>query len=146
MAGTFDADLEQFRAIGHGALSLITAGFLLAILAVLLSAKSQTPNMITTALQFVTWLVAQVVAPIKPGIAVALTSTLAPASGVGTTTGSGTSSTATSTSATGSAGSIYDSTSTWDIPTQLGTTGTSPGTGGTSLPGTIPTMVITPGG
>jgi hypothetical protein len=104
-------DLDQLKAVGHGALTIVNGAILLAIVAVLLATQSQTASMIATFLQFVTWLVAQVVSPVTGGTSVQLTNQLAPAGGYGVT-GGGT-----------SGGTSTPAGSQWSIPSQWGTTG-----------------------
>ena len=63
-------DIDEVRALGHGAVTLFNMAIMLAILAVLLSARSSTPTIISQALGFATWLVDQITSPISGGQAV----------------------------------------------------------------------------
>jgi hypothetical protein len=85
-----DSDLEHHAdalwAIGGSAVALLNAAMILAIVAVLLSAQSQTAAVIKSALDFMAWLVEQVIKPIQPGASVALTPGLALAGGYATGT------------------------------------------------------------
>lgn len=72
-------DLDHLHALGHGAVSLVNAAILLAVVAVVLSTGSQTPVIIERFFQLVTWLVKQVVMPIGAGYNVPLTQQLQPA-------------------------------------------------------------------
>jgi hypothetical protein len=106
-----DSDLEHHAdalwAIGGSAVALLNAAMILAIVAVLLSAQSQTATVLKSALDFMAWLVEQVIRPIQPGASVALTPGLALAGGYATgsypglvdngTFGTGTTGTATGT-------------------------------------------------
>lgn len=125
--------MDQLHAVGQGALSLFNAAILLTIVAVVLSNRSGAANIISQAFALLSWLVEQVVRPVTPGHDVALTNKLAPAFG----SGSGSSSTSSSGGTSGGTNFI-DTGSSWD-------TGTSSGSGGTTLPGDIPTMIINPG-
>lgn len=88
-------DIDQLRLIGHGALALVNAGFLLAIVAVVLTKRAQTAAAIQALFQLLAWLVGQAVKPLGTGQTVQLSNTLQPAGSIGLSGGSGT---ATSTS------------------------------------------------
>jgi hypothetical protein len=136
-------DKDQLRAIGHGALALINVGIVLAIIATILSNRSATPQIITSAFGFVSWLVAQVTTPVSGGYVVPLTATLAPAFG-GSSGGSSSGTGGAAGGASGAGGgmlggaSTFPDTSSWGIGT-----GDS---GGVPATDNIPTMTIRPGG
>jgi hypothetical protein len=87
---TLTGDLDQLQALGHGAMALVNAAIILAIVAVILSTGSNAAGIIQSALAFVTWLVGQATQPATGGRSVLLTDALAPASGYQTVTGDGT--------------------------------------------------------
>lgn len=71
MASTFDGDMDDLRAIGHGSLALLNVAILLAILAVIL-ASGAVPTLIGQFFAFLQWLVGNTVAPVTPGVLVNL--------------------------------------------------------------------------
>lgn len=97
----YQHDIDELRAIGHGALSLFNAAILLAVVAVLFATASQTPQMISSFLGLVTWLIAQATKPVTGAYNVVLGSTLQPAFGGPGGTGGGTAATPATTSGTG---------------------------------------------
>lgn len=84
-----ETDIADFKAVGHGLVSLFNVAIILAIVAVVLSARSGTPAIISTFFGFVSWLVGQVVQPVSGGSNVTLGNTLQPAGGYGTSGASG---------------------------------------------------------
>jgi hypothetical protein len=84
---TIARDIDDIKAIGVGALSLLNGAILVAIVAVILAGPSQTASVIKTFLQFLAYLVASVVAPVTGGRNVALSATPAPAGPVPAATG-----------------------------------------------------------
>ena len=59
-------EMDDVRALGHGAVGLINGAILLAIVAVIL-AGPQTADMIKSFFTLVTWLVGQVISPVTGG-------------------------------------------------------------------------------
>lgn len=125
-------DIHSLEAIGHGALSLVNAAILLAIVAVLLAYGSQTPDMIRKFFALLAWLAKQVVTPLGTGYAVPLTATLQPAFAGGTGTNAATGGTgASSASDPGATGTGASG----------GTAGTGSGASGSLPPGWSPTYI-----
>jgi hypothetical protein len=128
---TLSDDIDQLRAVGRGALTLLNASILLTIAAVILSTNSGAPAIIANAFSFVTWLVSQVVTPVSGGYNVPLDATFGPAFG-GSGSGGGRSAGGVLGSAgTNATGNPFGSTSTgstsvWNIPGQTGSTGPGP--------------------
>jgi hypothetical protein len=117
---SLSSDLDSLRAIGHSAIALINTAILLAIVAVILSKRSQSAAVLASAFAFGGWLIGQIITPITGGASVVLGNQLAPAGGypIVATGGNTTGATSTGTLAGGS----------WDTGTQ------TPGTGGTGTP------------
>lgn len=84
---TLEGDINSLKAVGHGALALINAAIVLAIVAVVLSTKAQTAQALTAIFGFLSWLVAQVIAPLQTVPPLAFSNVLTPAAAV--TFGSG---------------------------------------------------------
>lgn len=85
----FDAEFDDLKAIGHGAVTLFYAAIVIAILAVVLSTNSQTTTVLQQFFSFVGWLVSSVVAPVSGGQNVALSSTLQSTAALSGGSGSG---------------------------------------------------------
>lgn len=81
----FGPDLDDLHAIGHGLSALFTGAIGVAIVAVILSANSASPNIISTFFGFVTWLVGQVIQPVSAGVNVVLNGRPGPAGSLPTT-------------------------------------------------------------
>lgn len=123
LPSTLEGDVNSIKALGHGALSLVNAGIVLAIVAVVLSTRAQTAQAITAFFSVLSWLVGQVIAPLQTVPPLAFSNTLTPAGA--TLFGSGT-------AANGS--SVPTVTSTGNAAT---TSVTNPVTGQTVPGGTI---------
>lgn len=65
MASALAREMDEIRALGSGAIGLVNAALLLAIVAVVL-AGPQTASVIRSAFALLTWLVGQVVTPLQP--------------------------------------------------------------------------------
>lgn len=116
-----DRDIDDLKAIGHGVLSLVNLAIILAIIAVVLAARSQSANIIATFFALLSWLVGQVINPITGGQSVALSNTLAP---------SGQTSVETPSSSGGAPGTAPSSAATPGLGT--GSVGTGGGTSSTT--------------
>jgi hypothetical protein len=104
---TIAGELDQLQALGHGAMALVNAALILAIIAVVLANGSNAAGIIQSVLAFMAWLVGQATQPATAGRSVALTDALAPASGYQSITGDGTTTAAsTSTAGTSSVGTV----------------------------------------
>jgi hypothetical protein len=79
MHHSLEHDMDEIRAVGHGAMALVNAGLLLAIVAVILSGRSSTADVIRAIFTFLAWLVGQVVKPISGGRTVTLSGSSGPA-------------------------------------------------------------------
>ena len=78
---TLGHEIDDLRTLGHSALAFMNVAIVLTIIAVILSTKSGTPQVITQAFSFLTWLVKQILTPVSGGTSVQLSATPA---GVGT--------------------------------------------------------------
>lgn len=80
---TLDRDIDSLKAVGHGALSLVNAAIVLAIVAVILSTQAQTAQAITAIFSFLSWLVGAVITPLQQVSPIVLTNQWQPAASVG---------------------------------------------------------------
>lgn len=86
---TLDRDIDSLKAVGHGALSLVNAAIVLAIVAVILSTQAQTAQAITAIFSFLSWLVGAVITPLQQVSPIVLTNQWQPAASVGSGGGAG---------------------------------------------------------
>jgi hypothetical protein len=82
-----DAEIDHVRSIGRGIVGLIDVAILLAIVAVVISKRSDSVTVIRALFQFLSWLVGQIVTPLNPVATLQLSNTLAPAGGYTTSSG-----------------------------------------------------------
>ena len=76
MTSTLEGDANALKALGHGALSLVNAAIVLAIVAAILA--GQTASIIQGFFGFLSWLVGQIIAPLQQQQPIAFTNTLLP--------------------------------------------------------------------
>jgi hypothetical protein len=129
---------DDIKALGHGLLALFNAAILVALIAVVLNSRGNGAALITDLFSVLSWLVGQVVTPLKAASNVDVTATQALPAGTYVDAGSWDS-------------GIYTPGSTGLAPSAVtsptgGLPGTSNSSGGSTLPGSIPTIIITPGG
>lgn len=100
MPHTLDREIDNFKAVGHGVISIFTTAILLAIVAVVLANGATTASVITAFFKLLSWLVSIIVNPVSGGSQTNIdTPTLVPAAGVQTVANSGGGSIAPTTSA-----------------------------------------------
>lgn len=75
-------EMDSLRAVGHGALSLVNAAIVLAIVAVVLSTRAQTTQAITAIFRFLSWLVGAVITPLQQVPPIPLSNQWQPAAAV----------------------------------------------------------------
>ena len=129
---------DDIKALGHGLLALFNAAIFVALIAVVLNSRGNAAALITDLFSVLSWLIGQVITPLKAASNVNVTATQALPAGTYVDAGSWDS-------------GIYSPGSTGLAPSSVtsptgGLPGTSNSTGGSALPGSIPTMIITPGG
>lgn len=73
---SINAELQELKSIGHGFVGVVNIAILLAIVGVILSARSQTVNVLQSFFALLAWLVGLVVQPLQTGVGLPFSSTL----------------------------------------------------------------------